>query len=128
MANSSGNLEVAYLLLDAGSDVNAVDYWGRTPLYWAIFSEKHVLSKLFLDRGARLDLVKSLPIPEWATAFVACRNACRSSCYAMLELARRRSNVIGGNRRDVLGLIARLVWASRREELWERKNSKKVKP
>lgn len=117
----SGNLEVARLLLDAGSDVNAMDNEGRTPLYWAIYTNRRELGELLLDRGARLDLIKSLPIPEWATAFVALRQACRSSCYAMLELSRRRSSVIGGNRRDALGLIARMMWNTRQNEAWEKK-------
>jgi hypothetical protein len=80
-------------------------------------------AKLLLDRGAKLervmldDVLKAIPF--WAVSFFACRNACKLSCWAVLELARRQSRVIDGNSRDVLCIIARMVWQSRRDQCWK---------
>lgn len=112
-----GIADVCRLLVAAGNAIDVVDNNGFTPLYWALCYDKHDVAELLLDRGARLDRVKLdddlKSIPEWAVSFVASRNACRSSCWAVLELARRRSRVIGGNRRDVLRLIAKCMWELR---------------
>jgi hypothetical protein len=113
------------LLLDAGSMVDVVNNAGFTPLYLALRKGKRANAALLLDRGARLERVKLdkhlEAIPDWAVSFVACRKSCRASCWALLELARRRSRVIGGNSRDVLCLISRVVWESRHEETWAAK-------
>lgn len=114
--------EVCHVLLEAGSVVDAVDKGGHTPLYGAICSELRENAELLLDHGAQFERatfdLDASEIPEWAVSFVARRNACRSSCRAMLELTRRRSQVIGTNNRDVLGLIARIIWHSRRDKSW----------
>jgi ankyrin repeat protein len=107
-----GVVDVCSLLLDAGSVVDAVNKDGYTPLHWALFNNtKRDVAELLLDRGAQLERVKLdnglKAIPEWAVSFVARRNACRSSCVAVLELARRRSRVIGGNTKAELLLYCR---------------------
>lgn len=115
-------VDACRLLLDAGSRVDVANHTGITPLYYALRRSNREMTELFLERGARLDRVpfdgSMKAIQEWAISFVERRKACRSSCYAILELARRRSSVIGGNRRDALGLIARALWATRQEEEW----------
>lgn len=118
-----GTANVCLLLLDAGSFVDAMDNDGRTPLYWAFCYGKRDNGELLLDRSAQLDCVK-LDIffnafPEWAVSFVARRHACRGSCWAVLELARRRGQVVGGNNRDVLGLLARIILDNRHAEPWQ---------
>lgn len=55
------------------------------------------------------------------TSLVVRREACRCSSYAILELARRGSSVIGGNRKDMLRMIAAQVWNTRRNESWKEK-------
>ena len=120
-AANFGIVDTCALLLDAGSTIDAVDNEHHTSLYRALRWGKRDVAELLLDRGAQLDLVQLdgylEAIPDWAVSFVARRNACRSSCWAVLELARRHSSVIGGNNRDVLRLIARLVWDQRRDEI-----------
>ena len=124
-----GAVDVCALLLDAGSVIDALGKDGYTPLYWALWQGKRDVAELLLDRGARVELVKLddclKVIPDWVVSFVARRNACRSSCWAVLELARRRSEAIGYNRRDVLGIVARMVWDSRRDECWRTRKLKK---
>lgn len=116
-ATEDGTLDICSLLLNAGSMVDVVNMRGHTPLYWALSSDKRDVAEVLLDHGARLERVKLdkrlKTIPAWAVSFVERRNACRSLCWAMLELARRRSRVIGGNRRDVLRLVAKCLWALR---------------
>jgi hypothetical protein len=78
-----------------------------------------------MDRGAQVDRVKLdymlLAIPDWAVSYVVRRNTCRLSCWAILGLQRQRSSVIGrSNGRDVLRLIGRIVWESRREVVWSK--------
>lgn len=119
LAASFGRLEVCCILLRAGGIVDSFDYERRTPLYWALRNDHRNVAELLLDRGAHLMHIAAGSIPQWAISFVKCREACRSSSYAVLELARRRSRVIGGNRRDVLGLIAVVLWNTRKEEEWE---------
>lgn len=118
-----GTLDVFRLLLDAGSVMEKMDHAGRTPLYWAFCEDRRKIAELLLDRGAQLEGVKLdgllNSIPEWAISFALRRAACRLSSRAVLQLARRCSRVIGGNGKDVLRLISRLIWGSRRcNKLW----------
>lgn len=135
-AVNSRSLDVSRMLIDAGCAVDGGSI-ARTPLWRAFYFENRgdspaqarIMAEMLLDRGAQLERIKLDSdlngIPNWAVAFVARRRACRSSCWAVLELARRCSRDIGGNRRDVLQLIARMIWDSRRDKLWEDKKQKK---
>lgn len=125
VAANIGSLDVCLMLIDAGSVIDSMEHRGCTPLYFALFRGKRDIAEMLLEHGAQLNLIYPESIPEWATFFVECRKACRSSCYAILELARRGSPVIGGNRRDALGLVARSVWVTRRDEYWEESMTKK---
>lgn len=108
------------VLLKAGSELDVVNNDGYTPLCESI-CYRPAIAMLLIEHGARLENVCIEPIPDYAISFVKHREACRSASYAMLELARRRSRIIGGNRRDALGLVARTVWITRKNELWGRK-------
>lgn len=123
-AAARGTLEACLLMLQAGSIVDAKNNQGHTPLLFAFVYDNRPVAELLIDRGANWDLEEA-PTPKWVPSFIARRNACRASCYAMLELARRKSPVIGGNRRDVLRLIAALVWNTRLDKTWKDKNYKK---
>lgn len=123
-AAARGTLEACLLMLQAGSIVDAKNNEGHTPLCFAFLYDNRPVAELLIDHGAYWNLEEA---PEWVPSFVAQRNACRASCYAMLELARRKSPVIGGNRRDVLRLIAALVWNTRLNEMWGKNMTKKEK-
>ena len=53
MSCSSGNFELARLLLDKGADANKADNYGRTPLYWSCCKRNLKLARLLLSRGAK---------------------------------------------------------------------------
>lgn len=118
------SLECVTLILSVHPhDVNSFDGFRNTPLSLAFRTVKRDVIELLLDCGARLDLVKLddyylKEIPKWAVSFVARRKACRNACWAILELVKRRSKEIRGNGRDALGLVARAVWALRKNEMW----------
>lgn len=71
-------------------------------------------------------LVRSMAIVQFAASLSKRlskrRSSCRSACYSILKLARCGSPIVGGNRRDALGLVARMVWNTRRNNVWEIKN------
>lgn len=122
-ASKHGWLDTCSFLLKAGSKVDLMDQNGHTPLYYALDEEYRGMIELLIEHGARLEHVRMpfVVIPSWVHEFVAHREACRSTSYAILQLARRRSRVIGGNRKDVLGIIARMTWESRHNRSWEPK-------
>jgi ankyrin repeat protein len=116
-----GSYDVCRFLLNAGSYIDVFDQDRRTPLYWAIHNantSKRVdaveLSKMFIECGAKLERVRMKIFPDWVTAYVDERNACRTACWTVLGLARCRSSVIGGNGKDALGLVARSLWELRK--------------
>lgn len=57
-AESSSDLnsrkEVINLLLDKGSDINAMDYDGKTALYFAVSNDYYEIAKLLISRGVGL--------------------------------------------------------------------------
>lgn len=56
VAHGSTHLEAVKLLLDCGSDINAQDADGLTPLMFAAMHDKKECLDLFLQRGANTDL------------------------------------------------------------------------
>jgi len=54
-AAREGNVDVARLLLDAGSDVNAVDKNDITPLFMAISNNRIPMARFLIDRGANIN-------------------------------------------------------------------------
>jgi ankyrin repeat protein len=55
LAAREGHVEVARLLLDAGSDVNAVDPNDITPLMMAIGSNRIPMARFLIERGANIN-------------------------------------------------------------------------
>jgi ankyrin repeat protein len=54
-----GRVEIMTMLLDAGADINAVNYSRYTACYWAILENKFDALKLLVERGAILNVVDS---------------------------------------------------------------------
>src|SRR5678809_294947 len=54
-AAREGNVDVARLLLDAGSDVNAVDKNDITPLFMAISNNRIPMARFLIERGANIN-------------------------------------------------------------------------
>lgn len=109
------------LLLNAGTVVDTFCKAGFTPLYSALYARRVQVAGMLLDCGAQLERVKlddDVRIPAWAKKIVARRQVCRLSCWAVLQLARQRSSVIGGNNRDVLRLITQIIWNNRCDASW----------
>eukprot|EP01018_Ginkgo_biloba_P017317 Gb_03581 [translate_table: standard] len=52
LACYTGDLGMLELLLQYGADLNAVDYYGRTPLHHCTFRRMNPLAKLLITRGA----------------------------------------------------------------------------
>lgn len=132
VAAEKGNVRVSRLLLDVSSVVEAADVRGYTPLVEAVWRERRDVVELLLDRGAQLNPVGPLwgpwGAPQWAVdmaSIAPCRIACRSSCLVMMGLRGCQSGVIGSNNRDVLRLVARLVWSTRlRDPGWAKSENR----
>lgn len=112
-----GYLESCHILLATRHiGVDAKDRKGRNALYWSLFRKDRKLFKMLLHYGAKLANVEwdeyVQQCPKWATDILTCRNACRDTSMAILQL-RKRNGEIFGNNRDVLGMIAYYVWAHR---------------
>src|SRR6187397_2777148 len=54
-AAREGHVDVARLLLDTGTDVNAVDQNDITPLFMAIGSNRIPMARFLIDRGANIN-------------------------------------------------------------------------
>ena len=54
-AAREGHIDAAQLLLDAGSDVNAVDKNDITPLFMAISNNRIPMARFLIDRGANIN-------------------------------------------------------------------------
>lgn len=140
-------LECCRLILDAGCNVDAQMWSGETPLRLALSKGRVQVATLLMYYGAQLCNVvldpknseedgdeyeeeeeeaeeeKLTEIPFWALDIAKCRKNCLSVCWAMLQLRRRKSNaLLGQNGRDVLRLVARLVWQTRQDEAWLRQH------
>lgn len=116
-----GTTDICNLLVNAGSIVDAVDNDGCTPLYRAFCdAEEDDIAECLIDNGAKLENVKLdselCDIPEWAVLYAARHEAAKQACRAVLQLAKRKSNVIGKhNGRDVLRLVAKQIWIHRKQ-------------
>lgn len=124
-------IPIAQLLLDAKSDIDHINREFRTPLCQALLLEDDEMIELLLDRGASFEAVlkaskgKSTPIykRDWIEKFLEKRNCCREAAWTILALF-RKSPVLQGNGKDVLILIAKRIWESRKNEAWYPPQSK----
>lgn len=72
------------------------------------------LLELLLCRGATIPDDMHFNLAE----YIADRERCRSTTIAILGLRRASSRTIGGNNRDVMGILGRMVWHSRCSDGW----------
>lgn len=105
------------ILLEAGSNVDALTISRITLLDHAIRYNKCGFAKLFIDHGANINKVDGdIKIPN-IVSYIYHRGDCRLGARAILQLQYRHSQVIHTGSvpcgRDVLRLIAKLVWAHR---------------
>lgn len=140
-AASAGSADCCAMLIDAGAPLESTFQGKFTPLYCALagFVSKEAIASscgdvavkaardtviLLMSRGAKLSNVHAAPcfreIPSWVVALDLTLKASQASARAILELHRRQSRVIGSNGRDVLRLVATVVWMSRGDDVWLR--------
>jgi ankyrin repeat protein len=67
-AISEGNTEVVKLLVAAGAPVTHEETGLSPPLSWAVYKNKPEIAKVFLDRGASLDIRIDSRTPLWWAA------------------------------------------------------------
>ena len=113
----------AQLLVRAGAMVDALNNDGRTPLQWAVSDQLKDCAEYLLDAGAKLSNLMSTNLPQWFVAMVDKRKRCVDSCRALYGVLRKRWNMADGTRvsRDMVNVLTRQLWESRRDEKWLRK-------
>jgi ankyrin repeat protein len=123
-ACAKGSLKVASLLLRMGAVVDLADYDGITPLWLAICNDRHLVARLVISCGANVNNVKlnrAVPaIPDWIQRMVAAKSCCRTVAIILIGIHKHRyTDVTGPNDINVIRYIAKFVWASRGDEVWE---------
>lgn len=111
-AVARGAAGVCRVFLESGCAVDAVDRFGHTALYYAFLGDQRYCADTLLRYGADLKCVEA--IPNW----VFSRDSCVAACFAVLQLAKRRSPIVGVNGRDVLRIVAWMVWKRRTDDVW----------
>lgn len=120
-ATRQGNCRVCKVLLQEGSNVNAIDCSGSTPLYEAMMYEKHFCTALLIDYGAKVEhitIINKFPHVEkrlpFALSLQERRKHHRFTALSFLQLKKRKSVMLGsGNGRDVLRIVAQFIWSER---------------
>ena len=54
-ATAKGNIEAVKQHLAAGTDVNALDHGGNTPLHHAVYNDQTEIIRLLIDKGAEVN-------------------------------------------------------------------------
>jgi hypothetical protein len=118
-----GAVDVACLLLERKALVNARNNWGWTPLVWAIRCNISTFPELLFQHGASLayrDENGNTPLDWDPYGFLARMSQrlarCRSAALALLGCRMHH---------DIRGLLARLVWETRRDPAWDERGAKK---
>ena len=109
------------MLISAGAVVDVKDTFGETALHEAVNHGKQDCAELLLDAGARIcDLKEDFNYPEWFTSMLSRRSRCKSSALALLGLLRKRWRA--GTEKvplDMIRMLTRLVWDTRRDNRWQ---------
>jgi hypothetical protein len=115
---ASDDFNVVRILLNAGARVDATDNYRRTPLYDAIRLKRVDVTRILIDRGAKVSNVKLdhwVPaIPDWVIAFIESRSNCRSAAIIMIGIHKYRRTILTGNNDvNVIRLISKHIWLTR---------------
>jgi hypothetical protein len=92
-------------------------------LQLAISCNYQECAHLLIDFGARVENVKFTDslcvIPYWVHEFVSARLLCRHTLLALISIHKfHRTHVTGANDVNVIGLIAKIMWYSRFDNVW----------
>jgi ankyrin repeat protein len=116
-ASMHGHANVVSVMLGVGVVVDATDAYGWTPLLCAIDSERVHVTRILIDRGAKVSNVKLPSIPDWVTTFIESRSNCRFVSIVIIAIHKyRRTTVTGNNDINVLRLISKHIWSTRMDD------------
>jgi ankyrin repeat protein len=122
---ASWHVNVVRVLLEAGAMVDPANNNGVTPLCFAIRNNCVYVSRLLIDRGAKVSNVQLKEI-----TFVKARCKCRLASITVIGIHKyHRTTVTGNNDINVLRLISKHIWSSRMDDGWmdTRKQEKRGK-
>lgn len=115
----------------AGAELDVADKQGKTPLQMAIVGGAKQCAEYLLYVGAKISNLKYKRFPKWFTAMIDKHKTCAESCFALYGVLRKRW-IIDGYRvpRDMITVLTRLLWESRRNDQWQHleRNAKVLKP
>jgi ankyrin repeat protein len=119
------SIAIARLLLDAKSNIEQRTTPGHLPLSQALLVHDDKMIELLLDRGASYDAVLKayegkrtiIYRRAWIENILAKRKSCRDAAWAILNLGKRQQ-ALRDNDKNVLSLIAKWVWESRKNKAW----------
>lgn len=109
------------MLIDAGATVDARTLMRDTPLQTAIKADLVGCAEHLLDAGAKMsNLSKERALPGWFLFITSKRKRCRETCRVLYGVLRLRWRLLDGQRvpLDMIRVLTRLIWESRREREW----------
>jgi predicted small secreted protein len=102
IAACRGNAGMMKLLIDRGSDIDALDQWGSTPLASAAYAGQNAAIRLLIENGADTDNAKGYLVSKRADAAVrVIEMAERSAGKKKAQIATNRETVSSGVKSDV---------------------------
>ena len=102
---------VAWWLLQAGANQALLTSHLQSALILCLQRDVRGCGRLLLDRGANCGLPDNVPL--WANDFLLARKRCSRTALLVVGIHRWRRNAMAGNGRDVVRLIAQIVWEGR---------------
>lgn len=111
---SDRRVNIIKALLNAGSDINAVNMHGLSTLTYCMMINDRSTAYFLLDNGAKLIVGNHsvFTVPEWVHEFIARREAIRTSIAAWILVAypSPTRRIIG---KDMIRLVAQEIWLIR---------------
>lgn len=114
------------VLIRAGALVDRKNKLGSTPLEYAVQYSALEVAEYLLESGARVSNFGGLhrsSFPPWFAHMMRKRKRCLDSARALYGVLRKRWRLSDGTRvpRDMINVLAQMVWATRRDSRWVRK-------